>query len=106
MCFLASRHGALPGKATARAVKSGAGHGGARSMHIGGAAVVKAIDATLAKARPLAAHLLQASDGELVLEGGGFAVRGSERRIELADIAREAGAFGEQQKAVSSKVRA
>ena len=32
-------------------VKSGAGHGGARSMHMGGAAVVKAIDATLAKAR-------------------------------------------------------
>lgn len=82
-------------QADTRAVRSGAGHGGARSMHMGGAAVVKAIDATLAKARPLAAHLLQASDGELVLEGGGFAVRGSERRIELADIAREAGAFGE-----------
>jgi len=82
-------------QADTRAVKSGAGHGGARSMHMGGAAVVKAIDAALAKARPLAAHLLQASEGELVLEGGGFAVRGSERRIELSDIAREAGAFGE-----------
>ena len=43
-------------------VKSGAGHGGARSMHMGGAAVVKAIDAALAKARTLAAHLLQASE--------------------------------------------
>ena len=82
-------------QADTRAVKSGAGHGGARSMHMGGAAVMKAIDASLAKARQLAAHLLQASEGELVLEGGGYAVRGSERRIGLSDIAREAGAFGE-----------
>jgi len=82
-------------QADTRAVKSGAGHGGARSMHMGGAALVKAIDASLAKARQLAAHLLQASEGELVLEGGGFAVRGSERRIELSNIARETGAFGE-----------
>jgi carbon-monoxide dehydrogenase large subunit len=58
-------------------VKSGAGHGGARSMHMGGAAVVKAIDATLAKARTLAAHLLQASEGELVFADGRFAVQGS-----------------------------
>ena len=45
-------------QADTRAVKSGAGHGGARSMHMGGAALVKAIDAALAKARRLAAHLL------------------------------------------------
>jgi carbon-monoxide dehydrogenase large subunit len=82
-------------QADTRAVKSGAGHGGARSMHMGGAAVVKAIDAALAKARQLAAPLLQAAEGELAFAGGGFSVRGSERRIELSSIAREAGAFGE-----------
>ena len=82
-------------QADTRAVRSGAGHGGARSMHMGGAAVVKAIDATVAKARQLAARLLQAAEDELVLEGGGFVVQGSERRIGLADVAREAGAFGE-----------
>ena len=75
-------------------VKSGAGHGGARSMHMGGAAVVKAIDATLAKARTLAAHLLQASEGELVFADGGFAVRGSAkdhgRAIALPALARSA----------------
>ena len=37
-------------QADTRAVKSGAGHGGARSMHMGGAAVVKAIDAAVARA--------------------------------------------------------
>jgi aerobic carbon-monoxide dehydrogenase large subunit len=82
-------------QADTRAVKSGAGHGGARSMHMGGAAVVKAIDATLAKARGLAAHLLQASEGELVFASGSFAVRGSERRIDVLSMARESGSpFG------------
>jgi carbon-monoxide dehydrogenase large subunit len=83
-------------QADTRAVKSGAGHGGARSMHMGGAAVVKAIDAALAKARTLAAHLLQASEGELAFAGGSFAVRGTERRIDILSMARESGsAFGE-----------
>ena len=82
-------------QADTRAVKSGAGHGGARSMHMGGAAVVKAIDATLEKARSLAAHLLQASESELAFAAGGFAVRGSGRRIDLLSMARESGsAFG------------
>jgi aerobic carbon-monoxide dehydrogenase large subunit len=83
-------------QADTRAVKSGAGHGGARSMHMGGAAVVKAIDAALAKACTTAARLLQASEAELVLAGGAFTVKGSERRIPLLSVAREGGgALGE-----------
>ena len=70
-------------------VKSGAGHGGARSMHMGGAAVVKAIDATLAKARTLAAHLLQASEGELVFADGRFAVQRQRPRDRLAGVGQE-----------------
>ncbi|WP_422002784.1 xanthine dehydrogenase family protein molybdopterin-binding subunit [Reyranella sp.] len=77
-------------QADTREVKSGAGHGGARSMHMGGAAVVKAIDATLAKARELAAHLLQASEDELVFADGRFVVRGSDRTVSLATLARSA----------------
>ncbi len=71
-------------------VKSGAGHGGARSMHMGGGAVVKAIDAALAKARELAAHLLQASEDQLVFADGRFAVQGSDRTIALPALARSA----------------
>jgi aerobic carbon-monoxide dehydrogenase large subunit len=83
-------------QADTRAVKSGAGHGGARSMHMGGAAVVKALDAALAKARQLAARLLQASEGELVFAGGAFTVRGTERHIDVLSVAREsAGPVGE-----------
>ena len=77
-------------QADTRLVKSGAGHGGARSMHMGGAAVVKAIDAALAKARGLAAHLLQASEQELAFADGRFAVQGSDRAIALAALARSA----------------
>jgi len=83
-------------QADTRAVKSGAGHGGARSMHMGGAAVVKAINAALARARTLAARLLQASEGELVFDGGAFTVRGSGRTVDLLSVARDSGsAVGE-----------
>ncbi|WP_428684860.1 xanthine dehydrogenase family protein molybdopterin-binding subunit [Reyranella sp.] len=90
---IASRHLGLPiaafryVQADTRAVRSGAGHGGARSMHMGGAALVKAMDAALAKARRLAAHLLQASEHELDYDQGRFTVRGSDRTIDLATLA-------------------
>ena len=43
------------------AVRAGNGHGGARSMHMGGAALCKAVDTLLEKGRVIAARLLQAS---------------------------------------------
>lgn len=94
---IASKHLGLPietfryVQADTRAVKTGAGHGGARSMHMGGAALVKAMDAALAKARRLAAHLLQANEQEIDYERGRFTVRGSDRVIDLATLATSAG---------------
>ncbi len=52
--------------------RSGHGHGGARSMHMGGGALVAAIEAVLAKARPVAALMLQADQSELQFSGGEF----------------------------------
>ena len=77
-------------QADTREVRSGAGHGGARSMHMGGAALVKTIDTALAKARTLAAHLLQAQAQELEFKHGRFSVRGSDRGIDLPALARSA----------------
>ena len=77
-------------QADTRQVRSGAGHGGARSMHMGGAALVKAMDAALAKARRLAAHLLQASGDDLDYDKGRFIVRGTSRGIGLTELARSA----------------
>ncbi|TAJ32415.1 MAG: xanthine dehydrogenase family protein molybdopterin-binding subunit, partial [Reyranella sp.] len=90
---IASRHLGLPieafryVQADTGATRSGAGHGGARSMHMGGAALVAAMDAALAKARRLAAHLLQAGEQELDYGQGRFVVRGSDRSVDLATLA-------------------
>ncbi len=49
-------------QADTRHVARGHGHGGARSLHMGGEALVRAIDAVLAKGRALAAQLLQCAE--------------------------------------------
>ena len=56
-------------QADTREVKSGNGHGGARSMHMGGAALHQAAQMVIAKGRALAAHLLQADPDEVIVRG-------------------------------------
>ncbi|MDP6706362.1 MAG: xanthine dehydrogenase family protein molybdopterin-binding subunit [Alphaproteobacteria bacterium] len=68
-------------------VRGGHGHGGARSMHMGGGALSKAMDAVLEKARHVAAQLLQAEAMALDFAEGGFAVSGSERSVSLLEVA-------------------
>ncbi|MBV1800040.1 xanthine dehydrogenase family protein molybdopterin-binding subunit [Siccirubricoccus sp. G192] len=77
-------------QADTAAVASGAGHGGARSMHLGGGALVQAIDAVLEKARRVAAHLLQAAPGKLEFAAGRFTMPGTGRGIELLAVAQAA----------------
>jgi carbon-monoxide dehydrogenase large subunit len=50
---------------------------GSRSLVVGGAAVMKAADKVVAKARKVAAHLLEASEDDLDFSGGSFSVRGT-----------------------------
>ena len=65
-------------------VRAGNGHGGARSMHMGGAALCKAVDAMVAKGRAIAARMLQASVDQMVFADGRFAVRDEpDRAIDL-----------------------
>src|SRR6516164_4559400 len=77
-------------QADTRAVKSGNGHGGARSMHMGGSALYLAAQMVLSKGRAIAAHLLQADPGEVSFSGGRFTVAGSERGIDLLALAEAA----------------
>ncbi len=72
-------------QADTRTVRDGQGHGGARSLHMGGTALVRAMEAALAKARPIAARLLQA--GEVMWQGGRFVA--GERSVGLLEVARE-----------------
>ena len=58
-------------------VRAGNGHGGARSMHMGGSALVAAMQAALGKARRVAARMLQAEEASLDFADGVFRVRGS-----------------------------
>jgi carbon-monoxide dehydrogenase large subunit len=70
-------------------VRAGNGHGGARSMHMGGAALSKAVDTMLDKGRAIAARLLQAE--QVVFADGRFAVQGEpDRSIDLPALARAA----------------
>ncbi|SFP96407.1 xanthine dehydrogenase, molybdenum binding subunit apoprotein [Geodermatophilus dictyosporus] len=50
---------------------------GSRSLVVGGTAVIKAADKVVAKARKVAAHLLEASEDDLEFSGGKFSVRGT-----------------------------
>ncbi len=75
---------------TAR-IPRGNGHGGARSLHVGGTAMAMACDALLAKARALAAHLLQAAPEGLVFRDGRFdAPDGTGRGMSLPALAEAA----------------
>lgn len=70
----------------------GHGHGGARSMHMGGTALVMAIEKLIDKGRLIAAHLLQAPVDRVSFVDGRFVVQRTERAIairELADAARD-----------------
>src|ERR1043166_1609478 len=69
-------------------VRNGNGHGGARSMHLGGGALVKAAQGVIAKGRLIAAHILQADNAAIVFSGGIFAVTGTERSVDILTLAR------------------
>ncbi|MBV9687830.1 MAG: xanthine dehydrogenase family protein molybdopterin-binding subunit [Alphaproteobacteria bacterium] len=77
-------------QADTRLVPRGAGHGGARSMHQGGTALVKAAEMVVEKGRRIAAHLLQADSAEIVFAEGRFTQPGTEREIDLLTVARAA----------------
>ncbi|HEX3223219.1 MAG TPA: xanthine dehydrogenase family protein molybdopterin-binding subunit [Nocardioides sp.] len=57
-------------------VRSGGGTGGSRSLQLGGSAVNKAADETREKAIAVAARMLEADPGDVVLDDDGFGVAG------------------------------
>jgi carbon-monoxide dehydrogenase large subunit len=78
-------------QADTREVRAGNGHGGARSMHMGGAALCKAVDTMLAKGAAIAARLLQTTAEQIAFADGRFAVCGQpDRAIDLLAVARAA----------------
>ena len=74
-------------QADTRLTRTGFGHGGARSMHMGGGAMVRAIEAALEKARSVAAQLLQAEPDALSFSSGRFSTVSDGRSVGLMDVA-------------------
>ena len=68
-------------------IPDGNGHGGARSMHMGGAALFRAAQEVIEKGRPVAARLLQASPDQVVFAAGRFTVE--DRSVDLLSVARD-----------------
>ncbi len=72
-------------------VPTGGGHGGARSLHMGGGALVLAAQAMIEAAKPAAAQLLQAEPEVVSFADGQFRVSakpGAAREVGLAAVAR------------------
>ncbi|MGZ5271712.1 MAG: xanthine dehydrogenase family protein molybdopterin-binding subunit, partial [Ramlibacter sp.] len=68
-------------------VPFGMGTYGSRSISVGGAAIMKALDKIEAKARKIAAHLMEASDADIEFSNGEFKVKGTDKKIPFGQVA-------------------
>ncbi|CAB3765997.1 xanthine dehydrogenase family protein molybdopterin-binding subunit [Paraburkholderia solisilvae] len=64
----------------------GMGTYGSRSIAVGGSAIVKALDKIEAKAKKIAAHLLEASPDDIEFKDGAFRVAGTDRTRTFTDV--------------------
>ncbi len=65
----------------------GMGTYGSRSLAVGGTAIVKALDKIIHKGKQIAAHLLEASAGDIEFERGVFRVAGTDRSKTFGEVA-------------------
>lgn len=65
----------------------GMGSYGSRSLAVCGTAMVKAVDKIIAKGKKIAAHMLEAAEGDIVFEDGKFAVAGTDKAKSFGEIA-------------------
>lgn len=69
-------------------VSFGRGTYASRSVMIGGGALKAAADAIIEKAKPLAAHLMEAAAGDIEFKDGQFHIKGTDRSTPLTDVAK------------------
>jgi len=65
----------------------GMGTYGSRSLAVGGTAIVNAVDKIIAKGRKIAAHLLEAGEGDVEFRDGKYVVAGTDRSKSFGDVA-------------------
>ena len=69
-------------------VAYGRGTYGSRSVTVGGAALKHAADRVIAKAKRMAAHLMEAAEADIEFADGRFTVAGTDKSIGIVDVAR------------------
>ena len=65
----------------------GMGTYGSRSLSVGGSAIVKALDKIVNKGKKIAAHLLEAAEGDIEFKDGKFTVAGTDRNKTFGEVA-------------------
>jgi aerobic carbon-monoxide dehydrogenase large subunit len=68
---------------------------GSRSTMTVGSALYRAVELMLEKAKPIAAGMLEAAEGDIAYEGGNFLVVGTDRRVRLFEVAAKAKETGD-----------
>ncbi|MDD7910042.1 xanthine dehydrogenase family protein molybdopterin-binding subunit [Pseudovibrio exalbescens] len=68
-------------------VQFGMGTYGSRSGAVGMSAIVKALDKVEAKAKRIAAHLMEAAEGDIVIEDGEVKVAGTDKKLSFTEVA-------------------
>ncbi len=64
----------------------GMGTYGSRSIAVGGSAMVRATEKIIAKAKKIAAHLMEASEADIELKDGQFSVAGTDKSVAWGDV--------------------
>jgi carbon-monoxide dehydrogenase large subunit len=91
--ILSDKLGLDPARVTIRdgdtnVVAQGTGSFGSRTMVAAGTAVVRASEAVIDAGRPLAAETLEAAEIDIEFTDGAFRIKGTDRSIDLHDLAR------------------
>jgi carbon-monoxide dehydrogenase large subunit len=69
-------------------VHTGSGTGGSRSITATGMAIVEASKLVIEKGKKAAAHLLEAAEADIEFAGGRFTIAGTDRSIDIIELAR------------------
>jgi carbon-monoxide dehydrogenase large subunit len=69
-------------------VHTGSGTGGSRSITATGMAIVEASQLIIEKGKRAAAHLMEASEGDIEFANGRFTIAGTDRSIDIIELAR------------------
>ena len=65
----------------------GMGTYGSRSIAVGGAAIMKALDKVIAKGKQIAEHLMEASAADIEFRDGKFTLPGTDKQVPFAQVA-------------------